>query len=237
MLFSHDPAHWMRRLTIIVLTFYISACSDPVENAQQAMLEGLGGYSELEFGDITAFSGGAVCGEYRSADRFGRGGRFAPFIVWGDITLARPSSADVAFFCTEESEAVLRNDHGIGPIADQQAQLQHIRRDLRALESAIEQYRAQNFRLVPVEQGLAALLEVSSIPEQSEDAAVSAYLEELPLDPWGKPYGYTPIGLGGGVAQQFDVFTLGADGTEGGVGENADIRLKHLRYLDYLLGN
>ncbi|NNG05463.1 MAG: type II secretion system major pseudopilin GspG [Inquilinus sp.] len=38
-------------------------------------------------------------------------------------------------------------------------------------------------------------------------------------DPWGQPYGYRFPGTHG----EFDLFTLGADGREGGDGENQDI--------------
>lgn len=201
------------------------------------MLEQLDGYSDLEFRDVLAFSGGAVCGSYRSADPFVGGGRFTPFVVWGDYIRARPTQADVAFFCSDESEEILRNDHGIGPIADQQANLLHIRRDLRLLESAVEKYRAQNFRLPSANEGLAALLNPADSVPQDANEFVGEYLEALPIDPWGRPYGFVPIGLGGGVTQQFDLYTLGANNTAGGVGEDADIRLIHLPYLDYVLPN
>ncbi|MGQ0590232.1 MAG: type II secretion system protein GspG [Sphingosinicella sp.] len=39
-------------------------------------------------------------------------------------------------------------------------------------------------------------------------------------DPWGRPYLYTAPGQGG---QPYAISTLGADGREGGEGENADI--------------
>ena len=44
----------------------------------------------------------------------------------------------------------------------------------------------------------------------------------LPADPWGNPYQYRMPGQRGA----FDVFSFGADGVEGGEGENADVRNK-----------
>src|ERR1700677_176114 len=43
--------------------------------------------------------------------------------------------------------------------------------------------------------------------------------KELPDDPWGNPYVYRAPGKNGG----FDIVSYGADGKEGGEGENADI--------------
>ena len=62
------------------------------------------------------------------------------------------------------------------------------------------------------EEGLAAL----TMP-----TATGAKLKNLPNDPWGKPYGYAVPGANN---QPFLVFSLGADGAEGGEGENADLR-------------
>ncbi len=42
---------------------------------------------------------------------------------------------------------------------------------------------------------------------------------ELPRDPWGKPFVYRCPGQHG----DFDLFSYGPDGVEGGEGENADI--------------
>jgi general secretion pathway protein G len=44
--------------------------------------------------------------------------------------------------------------------------------------------------------------------------------KNLPLDPWGKPYVYRFPGTHG---TDFDLYSYGPDGVEGGEGENADI--------------
>ena len=46
------------------------------------------------------------------------------------------------------------------------------------------------------------------------------YIRRLPEDPWGAPYQYRRPSAHGG---QFDVFSFGADGKEGGEGNDADI--------------
>jgi general secretion pathway protein G len=77
--------------------------------------------------------------------------------------------------------------------------------DIRALESALNLYKLDNFDYPSTEQGLEAL--------------VPKYIDRLAVDPWGHPYLYLSPGLHG----DFDVYTLGADGLQGGTGKNADI--------------
>jgi general secretion pathway protein G len=43
--------------------------------------------------------------------------------------------------------------------------------------------------------------------------------KEVPMDPWGRPYIYNCPGQHG----DYDLVSLGADGQEGGEGENADV--------------
>jgi general secretion pathway protein G len=45
---------------------------------------------------------------------------------------------------------------------------------------------------------------------------------EVPVDPWGRPYQYRR----GEAGRAFVIVSLGADGAEGGDGENADIQSK-----------
>ena len=48
-----------------------------------------------------------------------------------------------------------------------------------------------------------------------------SFVRSLPEDPWGRPYQLAVPGQNG---SPFDIFSLGADGSPGGEGENADIR-------------
>lgn len=49
--------------------------------------------------------------------------------------------------------------------------------------------------------------------------------DPVPTDPWGNEYRLVTPGPNG---KQYDLVSLGADGVEGGEGENADIRLSEL---------
>lgn len=60
----------------------------------------------------------------------------------------------------------------------------------------------------------------------SGDPSTAFYLEESKLkDPWGRPFQYLVPGPG---KNPFEVLTLGADGQQGGTGEDADISSTNL---------
>ncbi|HON00956.1 MAG TPA: type II secretion system major pseudopilin GspG [Acidobacteriota bacterium] len=84
------------------------------------------------------------------------------------------------------------------------------------LEGALGLFRFDVGRYPTTAEGLAALLENPGL-----DNWAGPYLDKstLPKDPWGREYQYRSPGLHG----DFDLFSLGADGVEGGEGENADI--------------
>lgn len=55
----------------------------------------------------------------------------------------------------------------------------------------------------------------------------------LPNDPWGRPYIVVAPRLGG-IAIRYTFLTYGADGVEGGLDENADIKDAYIKYIDHL---
>ena len=116
-----------------------------------------------------------------------------------------------------------------------EARVQKAQADFKAIETALKIYRLDNYVYPTTEQGLEALVEASTLSPEPRNFKAGGYLEDLPLDPWGRPYLYDNSGLGGGVAQRFKLSTLGADGVPGGKGKNADIALEHLKYLDHLI--
>jgi len=85
------------------------------------------------------------------------------------------------------------------------ARLVKAKTDIRALESALNLYKLDNFNYPTTDEGLEALM--------------PKYVERLSKDPWGNPYLY----LSPGLHREVDVYTLGADGIPGGTGKNADI--------------
>lgn len=93
------------------------------------------------------------------------------------------------------------------------------RADVAVLEQALETYRLDNLSYPSTEQGLQALLDPPSGLTRPERYRHGGYIRRLPEDPWGHAYQYRRPGRNGG----FDVYSLGADGAEGGDADNADI--------------
>ncbi len=98
-----------------------------------------------------------------------------------------------------------------------EAQLTKVKQDLRALESALKLYRLDNFRYPTTDEGLEALVTPPNDPNARWPEG--GYLDRLPVDPWDRPYQYLSPGNQG----EFDIFTLGRDGQQGGEGLDADI--------------
>jgi len=100
-----------------------------------------------------------------------------------------------------------------------QAMQQKVRADLATLEQALDLYRLENLRYPTTEQGLAALIEKPTIEPLPRTWRADGYIRRMPKDPWGAAYQYRSPGQHG----RFDVYSLGADGMEGGEGTDADI--------------
>ena len=88
--------------------------------------------------------------------------------------------------------------------------------DIRAIDSALSLYRLDNFRYPTTDEGLQALV---TNPGESSAPNWKQYLRSVPPDPWNNEYQY----ISPGQHLEFDVFSYGADGQEGGEGINADI--------------
>jgi len=100
-----------------------------------------------------------------------------------------------------------------------QARVARAQADISALAGALKLYKLDNFRYPTTEQGLAALVDAPSSEPVPQNYAQGGYIDRLPKDPWGNEYQY----LSPGVHDEFDIFTLGADGVSGGTGLDADI--------------
>lgn len=97
------------------------------------------------------------------------------------------------------------------------ARIVKAQQDIRVLESSLKLYRLDNFNYPSTDQGLESLVQKPSTPP--EPANWKSYVERLPMDPWGKPYQYLSPGQQG----DYDIYSLGADGQNGGSGADADI--------------
>ena len=102
----------------------------------------------------------------------------------------------------------------------QRANFEKIRVDMANTNKALELYRFNELTYPSTSQGLEAL--VRPHPELKKPFLFpeDGYISSIPLDPWGREYiyEYPPR-----KDSKYDLYTLGADGIEGGSGEDADI--------------
>lgn len=100
------------------------------------------------------------------------------------------------------------------------ARLQKVEADFKAIESALSIYNLDNFTYPSTDQGLQALVSKPDGQPEARNWKKGGYLKEMPLDPWGREYLYLSPGEDG---REFDLYTLGADGVSGGEDQNADM--------------
>jgi general secretion pathway protein G len=103
-----------------------------------------------------------------------------------------------------------------------QARVTAAQTDLRSIGAALDLYRLDNFQYPASDQGLEALVTKPAGFPEPKNYNPDGYIKALPTDPWGSPYVYERTGNG------FSLFSLGADGNEGGEGFDADIHLADL---------
>lgn len=90
------------------------------------------------------------------------------------------------------------------------------RAQLDALEKALDQYRIDNGHYPSTEQGLAALTAAPTGESQWQGPYLS---KQVPKDPWGRDYLYRFPGQHG----EYDAWSFGKDGREGGDGDDKDV--------------
>jgi len=93
--------------------------------------------------------------------------------------------------------------------------------DLQAIKQALDLYKLDNYRYPSTEQGLEALVVK---PDTARNWPEGGYLPKVPMDKWDNPFVY----ISPGAAGPFDLYSLGADGAEGGEGMAADISINDL---------
>ena len=101
-----------------------------------------------------------------------------------------------------------------------QARITAAQTDLRQLGTALDMYRLDNYQYPSTEQGLDALVQRPSGFPEPKNWNPDGYIKALPTDPWGSPYVYERR------SSDYTLFSLGADGVEGGDGPNADVTLE-----------
>lgn len=96
------------------------------------------------------------------------------------------------------------------------------RTNMQAISNALDMYRMDNGRYPTTQEGLEALVEK---PSSARNWNPDGYLRDVPRDPWGNEYRYISPGSSGA----FDLYSLGANGVEGGEGYDAEIHFRESR--------
>lgn len=105
------------------------------------------------------------------------------------------------------------------------AKVQTAGTQIKMLGGALQTFRLDVGRVPTAEEGLNALVQAPSEPRAAK-AWAGPYIEDaVPSDPWGNPYRYQPTA----GDPPFALYSLGADGKEGGEGLDADVGNKPAR--------
>jgi general secretion pathway protein G len=94
--------------------------------------------------------------------------------------------------------------------------------DIQTLENALKLYKLDNAAYPSTDQGLRALVEKPTIGRIPNSWREGGYLEKgvVPMDPWERDYLYLSPGVRN---RDFDLWSYGGDGEEGGEGEDRDV--------------
>lgn len=96
------------------------------------------------------------------------------------------------------------------------AKVKTAKAQIELLGTALDSFRLDNGRYPTTEEGLEAL---RTKPGELEKWDGPYLPKPVPQDPWGRPYHYRSPGENG----EYDLFSYGRDGTEGGEGVDRDI--------------
>ena len=103
-----------------------------------------------------------------------------------------------------------------------QARVTAARNDLRSVAAALDMYHLDNSQYPTTDQGLEALVTKPAGFPEPKNYNPKGYLPKAPVDPWGSPLVYLSTG------DSFELYSMGADGAEGGDGLAADINYADL---------
>ena len=101
----------------------------------------------------------------------------------------------------------------------EEAKKTQARVQIRSIEQALELFKLDNGFFPTTDQGLEALVRMPDAGRTPKNYRKGGYLDRVPKDPWGNAYVYVCPGDHG----DYDISSYGADGTQGGEGEDADI--------------
>lgn len=111
----------------------------------------------------------------------------------------------------------------VGPIVMRQldrALITAAQADIKGIETSVDLFRLEHHRYPTEDEGLLILTGVAPAGSDIDESKLLPIIDGgLPKDPWDREYLYRYPGDHG----DYDIYTLGADGEEGGDGVDADI--------------
>lgn len=225
----------LRLCWVFALVYICTACASQIGAAKDAMGGALAGKDEVEYADLKEYPGEVVCGTYRAFGRWDSSGNigFKPFLFRNGKVDIRPTAQDRGVFCSDDPQESLYSQFGINLSATSQVSIRKIQVDFGQILDALELYHTKNRRYPTTTQNLESLVQMHSSAQKPGPNSAAGYIENVPLDPWSRPYVYTGQTMGG-VQGSVKLLTLGADGKVGGKDENADIGNWHFKYIDHI---
>ncbi len=98
--------------------------------------------------------------------------------------------------------------------------IEKARADIATIGQALEIYRIDNLRYHSSSDKLCVLGSVPALLSTSSRYRRGGHIKKLSDHPWGRPYQHEHLGRNG---LSFDLYSLGADGAQGGKEDEADI--------------
>ncbi|GAB3269746.1 type II secretion system protein GspG [Parahaliea aestuarii] len=222
-------------LTTAPLAALLVACSDPVQEAQEAVNAALGIKGTTEISEAVEYPSGVLCGRYENFDRWGESTGRRHFIYFEGEVNTVPNQQDRLVFCSETPRQVVEEDLGLPLTGNTAKHTAAIVADLTTLSEALERYYEVNGGYPTTEQGLQVLIKQPSGNQPAANFPEGGYLDKLPVDPWQQPYRYEGPAWGR-VKSPYTLWTAGADNTPGGSGAATDINAQQLKYLTFAAG-
>ena len=105
-----------------------------------------------------------------------------------------------------------------------QAKVTIAKTQMRNVANALDMYRLDSSHYPSTQQGLEALVNRPSGSPEPSNWNPEGYLDSVPVDPWDNEYQYINLG-----SSDYDLFSYGADGNQGGEGDAADISVEDIK--------
>lgn len=217
-------------LLMLALSATIVGCTSTEQKATMAMDESLDG-KFTSYDELQTYPGNVTCGKYLVADFMG-GVEYRNFVVVNNEANKNPSPLDLAIYCSNEPLDSLNKSLSIDYLA-QKAEIDAIVADMTSLEQPLLAYETDNRYFPWTDQGLIALVTPSTKGNPPRNFPEGGYISEVPKDPWGRDYDYRCDPFAG-IRVMYKLQSLGRDGTKGGEGHDADIKVDYLQYFAHV---